>query len=164
MSYGLQKRRQGSVQERDDHTPERPRCPANGCPFRPVVDVGMTGKMRCTLHAYAEPEDWPRITEQAQRHEWLGQFIADVQKLANALTKRDTTWQQYAVEFWRGQDEHCAPSEAELRNVSAYLYRMFGELSWRCGVSKNRPAKWADPNKGKPSRFVPGMPRVKEEA
>lgn len=156
------KARASRSRDTDDTPPDRPRCPAHGCPFRPVTDPGLTGKMRCTLHAYAEPEDWPWITQEAQRHEWLGQFIGDVQKLANRGGKAAMTWQQFAREFWTGQDDHCLPSADEERNVSAYLYRMFDDLHWRCGTRKNRPEKWADPNKDKPRRVMNGLPQGAE--
>lgn len=163
MTLGLAKRRQSVVAEQAQAQDfDRPRCPANGCPFRPVVDPGLTGRMRCSVHAYAEPEDWPRLTERAQANQWLATFIGDIQRMA--YRSQRGAWVEYANEFWREADAHCMPCDAEKGNASAYQYRMFGELLWRCGVRKDRPGRWGNPNKDKPARSVGGLQFPDREA
>ncbi len=50
----------------DDDTSEL-MCIASGCPNRWSVDAG-SGK-RCSAHAWAEPHEWPGITQQQQWNE-----------------------------------------------------------------------------------------------
>lgn len=146
-----------------DEAPARYRniCAARGCPLRPVADTS-TGTGQCTVHAGAEFHDWPRLTDGARANEGLGQLIGEIQRLAGQSGPRSRSWQELAVAYWTPVDQFCLPSADELTNVNGYLYRMFGELNWRAGRSKNRPRPRDNPNKAKPSRPIPGYAPVAE--
>jgi hypothetical protein len=47
-------------------------CQAQGCPRKWSVDAG-SGRL-CGAHAFADTDDWPRITEELQRSNFERQF------------------------------------------------------------------------------------------
>jgi hypothetical protein len=108
------------------------KCAANGCPCVASVQAE-GGRWCCTSHAFALSDLWPQITEGMRDHEWLVQFIGEVQK----MDRTNKNWRSFASQFWAGQDEFCIPHPKE--NAIPYFNRMKGELDCRLGLCK-RPA------------------------
>lgn len=108
------------------------KCAAYGCKCRATVRVE-GGTWCCGAHAFAMPDDWQRITNELQAHDWLIGLIDDLRKMAR--THQD--WRGFAAQFWHGTDDFCKPDTREADVV--YQNRMRGELLHRCGLSARRP-------------------------
>lgn len=65
-------------------------CQAQGCPYKWSVDAG-NGRL-CGEHAFAEPREWPVITEELQRRYFERQFDEEAQAKAPPATT--LTWAQ----------------------------------------------------------------------
>lgn len=64
MSATYRSRTDKRVVDEFSGTPPELMCVANGCPNRWSVDAG-NGRL-CSAHAWAEPHQWPEITQQQQ--------------------------------------------------------------------------------------------------
>lgn len=109
------------------------KCPANGCPMPASVDTG--GGFCCSAHSGADPKNWSRITEGLREHDWLRDFITDLQR--NPRLVPNAAWRSYALAFWEASDAFMVPRQAEGREL--YLYRLHLELLHRVGARNARP-------------------------
>lgn len=133
--------------------PERDlsRCFADGCPCRGSMSLE-GGRWTCTAHAFAPSEGWPRITAKLRDHAWLLAFMDDIQRMDKATDLK--AWRAFATQFWAGQDDFCIPHERE--EAGPYVYRMRGELLYRCGLSRRPVPRIPEPvkSRGNASRFA----------
>ena len=129
MSFARQKK--NHVAEQAD-TPST-RCHANGCPCRGAVSLEGS-RWFCSSHAFALPDEWPRITEGLRQNDWLLHFI---DMLLTDPRKKPEDWRGIATAFWEA-DPFGAPRDFETRR--GYEYRMREELRWRLsGQRGTRP-------------------------
>lgn len=122
-----------------DTTDGRPfgACKAENCPCRGTMDLTTSGRSYCQWHAWALPNDWPRITQELEEHRWLIDFITEVEICSTRGRRGD--WQAKARDFFR-TDPHCQPSKVEIDRYNFYGWRLREELAWRIGVRKDRPS------------------------
>ena len=104
-------------------------CAAYGCPLRGSVSPGSSGRFYCHCHAWANADDWPRITREIREHDWLVGFAGDLR-----VPRKD--WRDYAATFWTN-DAHMVPAASETQHD--YWTRLLQELEHRVGVRKQRP-------------------------
>lgn len=112
------------------------KCGANGCPCR--SSVRLTSSWLCSIHAWVEPEDWPRITEAVHQNIWLLELIRDIRKMHSKGRPKDASvdpWRDYACQFW-GEDA-CKPHPNE--SFELYVNRMVAEVLYRTGAVKKKP-------------------------
>lgn len=119
-------------------------CHASNCPCRGTISFD-GGRWMCYAHAFATPQDWPRITERLHEFGWLIQFTDDIKRMNESTINGQRDWREFAEKFWGGQDEQCMPHASE--EATKYINRMKGELLWRCGLSKRPAVRIPEPPK-----------------
>lgn len=143
MSYGNIKQR---TSEAAQPPVDERKCRANGCPCLGSLSFD-GGKFTCAAHAFCKSEDWPRVTEKLNEHNWLIAFIDDFRGIEAAGNSKMPGWREYATQFWTGIDEFCIPHPKE--NILPYENRMRGELLYRCGITKRPAPRLPQPIKGR---------------
>ena len=108
-------------------------CSANGCKVRASVEVGGNGWC-CFAHAFAQVDDWQKITRGLNDHEWLLGLVKDVRRMEREFQD----WRRYSTQFWQGTDDFCIPVAKE--ECVPYVNRMLMELLHRIGQSPKRPS------------------------
>lgn len=122
-------------------------CDAYGCKCRASVRASGRG-WACFAHAFAEVDDWQKITRGLNDHDWLLGLVVEVRK----MDREHQDWRNFAVQFWAAADPFCAPQPFE--GCVPYQNRMLMELLHRIGQSAKRPQP-RNPADVKPSgRFV----------
>lgn len=111
-------------------------CTAYGCPCRGTVDLGSSGRFNCSWHAWAPQDRWQAITQGLREHQWLLDFIGELQHAFYRGKNGD--WLARAQQFFE-TDPYCQPTGSERLSFNRYVWRMREELSWRIGIRKERP-------------------------
>lgn len=131
----------GSLRKRMQPPPQPERdpsaCVALGCPCRGSVSLE-GGGFTCTAHSSVPADRWPMVTERLRDHLWLIEFIDTIAQMDRVIDKNAPSWRDFAQQFWTGTDDYCLPDDRE--GFVPYSNRMRGELLYRCGLMKNRPA------------------------
>jgi hypothetical protein len=127
-------------------------CRAEGCPCRGTVDIGSAGRFYCTWHSWAPPADWPRVTEELQRHRWLIDFMGELLTLRDRGRKGD-----WLVKGRPGQSGMVTVKKKDGRESQEKL----GKIIWQ----DNKVTGGNAANKlfqSKTLRLLPGTPIILE--
>lgn len=108
------------------------RCPAYGCKLRASVLTEGHG-FCCSVHAFAQMDEWQDLTRRLSENEWLSSFIDEMQK----MDQKCLNWRGFAMQFWENSDKSCQPDPIE--NAIPYQNRMRGELLHRVGQLSKKP-------------------------
>lgn len=147
--------RQTAYKRREEFNPDiaekdSTRCGAYGCKCRATINNAGSGWL-CFAHAFAPADRWQAITQGLREHDWLLMLVQDVRKMDAA----NQNWRGFAIKFWSGSDEFCAPQSFE--NAQPYADRMLMEVLHRIGERAKRPVP-RQPAIVKPSgRFAQGQ-------
>lgn len=126
MSFAPRQKSESATAEKDPK-----QCAAYGCKCR--ASVKLSGGWTCFAHAYADPEDWQRVTTLVREHSWLGEFIDEIR----TMEAKAQNWRGFAMQFWESSDKFCQPEPRE--NVVPYENRMRSEFLYRIGQLPKRP-------------------------
>lgn len=124
------------------------RCAAHGCPMRGTIGTGGSSYV-CRYHYPAQPEDWPRVTDELVRNERLLLAVNEVLRIGDiewALGK----WEMLE-RFFRDEPQ-LQPTDAERQRRAWYLNRLDGWLRYLTGTVPRAPQPRQEITAPKPTR------------
>jgi len=127
-------------------------CHVGDCPCAGTVDAGNSGRFACPWHDRVPPPRWTEVSDALHASRWLVDAIDEVLRISRGAKQR-TAWVAYAKTAF-ANDAHLLPTELEQRWSEAFVWRLRGEISFRCGniparpeprVPQGRDAEWKRP-------------------